>query len=151
MVGCSYLVSMKLCSFFQVELVAAECEGMPPPWRLEASAPGKVILHGEHSVVYGKTGVVCSIDLRTKAVLRGPNPVNRKCLTVSLPDLGRSYDFSVESLRQFICCHSNVLLDASSTEFDQVHLHLAQIIHKDRQISRRKSLKIYFEQFICQA
>ena len=91
-----------------------------PPWVIEASAPGKAILHGEHSVVYGKTGVVVSIDLRTKAVLRGPNPYNRKCFTVSLPDLGRSYDFSIDSLRQFICCHSNLLLDASTTQYDQV-------------------------------
>ena len=53
-----------------------ECGGggvdgaMPPQsWSIEASAPGKVILHGEHSVVYRKTGVVVSIDLRTKESL----------------------------------------------------------------------------------
>ena len=88
------------------------------PWTIEASAPGKVILHGEHSVVYGKTGVVVSIDLRTKTVLR-PNS-RKKCLTISLPDLGRTYDFGVDSLRQFMRCHSNLLLDASSTDFDDV-------------------------------
>jgi len=99
------------------------------PWTIEASAPGKVILHGEHSVVYGKTGVVVSIDLRTKTLLR-PNHQNRKCLTVCLPDLGRTYDFATDSLVQFMRCHSNLLLDASSSDFDDVSFEAlkAQIV-----------------------
>ena len=35
----------------------------------EASAPGKVILFGEHAVVYGKKGIASSINLRTNAKL----------------------------------------------------------------------------------
>ncbi|RWS23590.1 mevalonate kinase-like protein [Leptotrombidium deliense] len=33
---------------------------------IESSAPGKVILHGEHAVVFGKNAVAVSVDLRTK-------------------------------------------------------------------------------------
>ena len=33
---------------------------------VEASAPGKMILFGEHSVVYGKPAVVLAIDRRAK-------------------------------------------------------------------------------------
>lgn len=33
--------------------------------KFTVSAPGKIILHGEHSVVYGKTAVALSLNLRT--------------------------------------------------------------------------------------
>lgn len=36
--------------------------------QLEISSPGKLILCGEHSVVYGKKALACSIDLRTRLV-----------------------------------------------------------------------------------
>lgn len=37
---------------------------------IKVSAPGKVILHGEHSVVYGKLAIAASLDLRTSVVLQ---------------------------------------------------------------------------------
>ena len=32
---------------------------------IRVSAPGKVILHGEHAVVYDKTAIAVSVGLRT--------------------------------------------------------------------------------------
>ena len=43
-------------------------------WRtITASAPAKVILHGEHSVVYGKLALAASLDLRTKVTIKNNN------------------------------------------------------------------------------
>ncbi|NWT54312.1 KIME kinase, partial [Erythrocercus mccallii] len=58
---------------------------------LAVSAPGKVILHGEHAVVLGKVALAVALDLRTFLRLR-PGAEGR--LSVSLPgvDVRRSWD-----------------------------------------------------------
>ena len=72
---------------------------------LRVSAPGKVILHGEHSVVYGKTAVAVSVDLRTTVSLYKVRPRNNeestkeKCLEIRMTDLNSVYQFPLQSLK----------------------------------------------------
>jgi len=61
---------------------------------LAVSAPSKVILHGEHSVVYGKTAVAGALDLRTRMTIR-PHSSH---VVVKFPDLGISDSWSLEQL-----------------------------------------------------
>ncbi|KAI1233065.1 hypothetical protein IHE44_0006258 [Lamprotornis superbus] len=58
---------------------------------LAVSAPGKVILHGEHAVVLGKVALAVALDLRTFLRLR---PGSEGRLSVCLPGVGvrRSWD-----------------------------------------------------------
>lgn len=55
----------------------------------KVSAPGKVILFGEHAVVYGKTAVAASLNLRTTLkfveLLRSPDSKN--IIKIELPDV----------------------------------------------------------------
>ncbi|KAK3879363.1 hypothetical protein Pcinc_016055 [Petrolisthes cinctipes] len=69
------------------------CDGV-----IRVSAPGKVILHGEHSVVYGKRAVALSLDLRTHLTLTPGGDT----VALDLPDLEIKESWSVDTLREFV-------------------------------------------------
>ena len=54
---------------------------------LELSAPGKIILCGEHSVVYGKKAIACSIDLRTKICIKKEDSNDEKAFKIKFKNL----------------------------------------------------------------
>jgi mevalonate kinase len=58
------------------------------------SAPGKVILHGEHAVVFGKTAIAVSVGLRTKMEVKAGS----EHVILLMPDLNKSYSWSTEEL-----------------------------------------------------
>jgi len=65
------------------------------------SAPGKVILHGEHAVVYGKTAIAASVGLRTEMFIK----TESEHVILLLPDLNKSYSWTtmeLESLAKHI-------------------------------------------------
>jgi mevalonate kinase len=49
-----------------------------------ASAPGKIILFGEHVVVHGRTAIATSLDLRTYAKVETQNS---ELISLELPDI----------------------------------------------------------------
>lgn len=60
------------------------------------STPGKVILMGEHAVVYGRPALVAALDLRLQATLRpldGPGPS-----IIDLPQLGHREEIAWDEL-----------------------------------------------------
>jgi len=73
------------------------------------SAPAKLILFGEHAVVYGKLAVAASLDLRT--VVESSPPTDDDVVMVERPNLNTNLRWSLEQLTQLyqLCISSGWL------------------------------------------
>ena len=72
--------------------------------QISVSAPSKVILHGEHAVVYGKSAVAASLDLRTRMYLTPI--VKENVVQVDFPDVGVRQCWSGENIKEEILKHT---------------------------------------------
>lgn len=81
-----------------------------------ASAPGKIILFGEHAVVSGITALGCAIDLRTKVTVRDmPGSV---LIKTDLPLQGFSLDLLSGRLESDQAAHATRYISAAIMEFE---------------------------------
>ncbi|KAI5838601.1 ribosomal protein S5 domain 2-type protein [Morchella snyderi] len=61
------------------------------------SAPGKVIVYGEHAVVHGKTAIAAALSLRCYLLVT-PLPKTAHKLTLRFPDIGLDHSWDIELL-----------------------------------------------------
>nr|CAH7712321.1 unnamed protein product [Callosobruchus chinensis] len=66
--------------------------------KIKVSAPGKIILHGEHSVVYGRLALAASLGLRTVVELSEIDAPN--LFVVQLPSVKYVGTFDLQKLKQ---------------------------------------------------
>ena len=61
------------------------------------SAPGKVIVYGEHAVVYGKAAMAAAISLRSYLLVTTLSKTHRT-ITLRFPDIGLSHKWEIDTL-----------------------------------------------------
>ncbi|XP_063313149.1 mevalonate kinase isoform X2 [Pelobates fuscus] len=63
------------------------------------SAPGKVILHGEHAVVHGKVALAVSLNLRTFLRMR---PCSNDTVLINLPNINTKRSWGISDLQSLL-------------------------------------------------
>jgi mevalonate kinase len=87
------------------------------PLAFTVSAPGKVILHGEHSVVHGKTALATSLNLRTKVTLKEMDSIDGN-ISLDLPNVDLKHVFTVLELNSVFLSNLPQLLKGSQRDFN---------------------------------
>uniref|UniRef100_A0A2K6ML31 Mevalonate kinase n=2 Tax=Rhinopithecus TaxID=542827 RepID=A0A2K6ML31_RHIBE len=90
---------------------------------LLVSAPGKVILHGEHAVVHGKVALAVALNLRTFLRLQ---PHSNGKVDLSLPNIGIKWAWDVARLQ---------LLDTSFLEQGDVTTPTPELVEKLKEVA----------------
>ncbi|XP_045503765.1 mevalonate kinase [Colias croceus] len=104
------------------------------------SAPGKVILHGEHSVVFGKTAIAVSLGLRTSIRVQ---EVSEPVLKVNLPAVGLNDTIPLDLINKELLKQTTFHIEAPETLEHEEHLaktekFVADIISNFEQLTNVK-------------
>jgi mevalonate kinase len=100
--------------------------------KIVVSAPGKVILHGEHSVVYGKLALATSIDLRVQVtlIIKMANMSSHGQLHIRFIDLNKEYKFEQSELRK-LATPASSMTSLNSQLVDQIKTFVQSLYPSD--------------------
>lgn len=97
------------------------------------SAPGKVIVFGEHSVVHGKAAIAAAISLRSYLLVTALSK-SKRTLTLRFPDIDMSHTWNIDELPWEIFSkpgkkkfYYDLVTALDQDLLDAIHPHLASV------------------------
>lgn len=135
---------------------------MAPPFMV--SAPGKVIVFGEHAVVYGKAAMAAAISLRSYLLVTSLSK-SKRTIQLVFPDIGLDHTWAIDDLPWDVFAHPSKkkryfdlvtsldpeLIEAMQPHIKSVSPHLPEQTRKIHQNSATCFLYLFLSLSSCKA